>query len=89
VAGRAALVRGAELIGVVSADAAKVKRKLTYSLEPLQTAGTAIAVVPLTDSSIAQNRITAAARVIDRTGGSEINLRDEITAVVDARVAQR
>ena len=90
VAARAALARGAGLTGVVSADTAKVKRKLTYSLEPLQSTGTAISIVSLTDSTIAANNgVTAAALVVDRTGGSEINLRDEITAVVDARVGQR
>ncbi|WP_307828563.1 cation:proton antiporter [Antrihabitans sp. YC2-6] len=80
VAARAAAYGRIPLSAIISGSDGKTRRKLNYSLEPLHTSGTAFeidSVVPTGDS------IGVVARIVDRTGGSGLNLRDEIAAIVD------
>jgi Kef-type K+ transport system membrane component KefB len=90
VATRAATNSRTALTAIATDSGSKARRRLTYALEPLEALDTAVEVASATEWSAPEgDAIVAAARVIDRLGGSEVSVREEITAIVDAHIATR
>jgi hypothetical protein len=83
VAVAAATASGRSLIALVPGNDRRARRRLQLALEPLRSTPTRVRLVSADDAdALADADISAAARVLDRVGGSQINLRDAIADVV-------
>jgi Kef-type K+ transport system membrane component KefB len=83
VAVAAAAHSGRALIGVVPDGDSRARRRLQQAFEPLRSSRTPARVVSMGDlTALADGGIGAAARVLDRVGGSQGNLRDAVAGVV-------
>lgn len=88
VAARAAATAGAALVAVAT-DGSRSRKRLTGALDSLAAAGLDVAVAtpddPAAVSRVANAPVRAAAAVLDRLGGSEVDLREEVAALVHLR----
>lgn len=83
VAVAAAARSGRALIGVVPDGDGRARRRLHQAFEPLRSTPTPARVVSWGEvPALADGGIGAAARVLDRVGGSRGNLRDPVAGVV-------
>lgn len=83
VAVQAATASGRSLIAMVSDTDGRARRRLQLALEPLRSTPTRIRFVSVNEAdALAEADISAVARVLDRVGGSQINLRDAVANVV-------
>jgi Kef-type K+ transport system membrane component KefB len=83
VAVQAATHSGRSLIAICSAASGKTRRRLQQALEPLRNTATKVSVVsPNQLDAIRDGDINAVGRVLDRVGGSQVNLRDAVADVV-------
>jgi hypothetical protein len=83
VAVRAATASGRSLIAVVSETDGRARRRLQAALEPLRSTSTRVSVVSVDGGgAVAGADVSAVARVVDRVGGSQVNLRDAVADVV-------
>jgi len=61
----------------------RTRRRLQLALEPLRPTATRVVLVSVDEGgALADADIWAVARVLDRVGGSQINLRDAVANVV-------
>ncbi|MFD4268520.1 cation:proton antiporter [Rhodococcus sp. NPDC058481] len=92
IAARAAAAAGAPLTAIAADGGGRVLRRLANALAPLGSVGIEAAVVSSGESAAFIGRATAevvaAARVLDRTRGSAVNLREEVSALVKASVSK-
>ena len=83
VAVQAATASGRSLIAMVSDTDGRARRRLQLALEPLRSTPTRVRFVSVNEAdALADADISAVARVLDRVGGSQINLRDAVANVV-------
>ncbi len=79
VAVQAATASGRSLIAMVSDTDGRARRRLQLALEPLRSTPTRVRLVSVNEADV---EISAVALVLDRVGGSQINLRDAVANVV-------
>ncbi|MEO3760531.1 cation:proton antiporter [Mycobacterium sp. B14F4] len=80
---QAATASARSLIAVLSDTDGRGRRRLEQALEPLRHTSTPVRLVSVGDGdALTEARISAVARVVDRVGGSQINLRDAVADVV-------
>jgi hypothetical protein len=83
VAVQAATASGRSLIAMVSDRDGRTRRRLQLALEPLRPTATRVVLLSVDEGgALADADISAVARVVDRVGGSQINLRDAVANVV-------
>lgn len=84
IAARAAAHSSRDLVAIVATGEGKTRRRLEHGLEPLTATSTRVRLTSARDLDVSDVNVTAVARVIDRMGGSAINLRDSVSESVDA-----
>lgn len=83
VATQAATATGRGLAVVVPDGDSKTRRRAQQALEPLRDTATGLRVVNATEAGREQNvEIDAVASVLDRMGGSQLNLRDAVAEIL-------
>ena len=83
VAVQAARASGRSLIAIAADPDGRARRRLQLALEPLRSTPTRVSVVSVDEGDVlADANISAVAGVLDRVGGSQINLRDAVANVV-------
>ena len=91
IAARAATAARVPLTVVAADIGDRARRRLGGALDPLRSVGVEIAVFSADALSRLQlgKDVVAAARVVDRNGGSAINLRDEVSGLVKDSAAPK
>lgn len=80
---QAATASARSLIVMVSDTDGRARRRLQLALEPLRSTPTRVILVSVDErDALADANISAVARVVDRVGGSQLNLRDAVANVV-------
>ena len=80
---QAATVSNRSLVALVADADGRARRRLHQAFEPLSSRSTQVSVVSISEfDPAAGGGVTAVARVLDRVGGSHINLRDAVADVV-------
>lgn len=77
VASRAATHSGRSLTAIMTAGHAMTGR-LRQALEPLRSTATDVSFLPMSELDGSADAISAVGRVLDRVGGSQIDLRDAV-----------
>lgn len=86
-AAHAALSTGAALTALAAGSGGRAYRRLSHALDPLHTVDIAFTVVSLDDPLPEGDLVEAL--VLDRVGGSEMNVHDEIENLTTAHAANR
>ncbi len=81
---RAAAHTGRGLTAIVSGGDGKIRRRLQHAFEPMEETPVRARIIAAGEFTSGTDEIVAVARVVDRVGGSAINLRDAVTETVEA-----